>query len=126
MNPYQFFLKHAGCSYNPETETRIDGHARQARALAAAERKARDEGFYCRWEIDPYTLSADWVDNNEDGGQNCNPWQTWQCCMYNAEGGIVNSLHGIDFGRDKEPWGDPYRRVVEAELAIERLTNMPQ
>ena len=63
MNSYQFFLKHAGYSYNPKTETLMQGRIRSARALAKAEREARDG----------------------------------------------------------EPWGDPYRRIVEAELAIEAL-----
>lgn len=125
MNAYQFFLKHAGYSYG-KNETKMQGRIRCARALAKDERAARNAGFSFAWSIDPYSSSADWLENNEDGGRNCNPWQVWQCVMLNAEGYIVNSIHSIDFGRAGEPWGDPYRRVVEAELAGEGLTNNPQ
>jgi len=126
MNSYQFFLRHAGYSYDPETQTPMQGRIRGARALARAERQARDGGFSYQWSIDPQSLSSDWIDDNQDGGRNCDPWRTWQCAMFNAGGRIVNSLHAIDFGRDGQPWGDPYKRVVEAELALEGLTNPPQ
>jgi hypothetical protein len=126
MNPYQFFLKHAGQSYNPATETQMQGRIRNARHLAEVERKARDGGFFYIWSIDPDCLSSDWIDDNEDGGRNNDPWQTWQCAMYNSDRRIVNSLHGIDFGRDGSPHGDTYKRVVEAELALDGLTNEPQ
>lgn len=129
LNPYKFFLKHAGYSYDPKTETCMQGRVRCARNLARAEREARDGGFYYHWEIDPDCLSSDWVMDNEDGGKNCNPWRTWRCAMFkadnqenNARGGCVGSLHGIDFGRNGEPWGQPYKRVVEAELALESLS----
>ena len=142
MNPYQFFIKHAGYSHNPKTESPMQGRIRGARALARAEREARDGGFCFQWSIDPYGTSADWVEHNTDdppimadgsradggtcGCSKCEPWQTWQCAMYNSDGQIVNSLHGIDFGRDGTPWNDTYKRVVEAELAEEGLTNPPQ
>lgn len=126
VNSYQFFLKHAGYSYKTGEETPMQGRIRCARQLAAVERKARDGGFSYNWSVDPDIRSDDWIADNEDGGRNCDPWQTWQCAMYNADGQIVNSLHSIDFGRDGEPWGDPYKRVVEAELALDGLTNPPQ
>ena len=116
MNPYQFFLEHGGSSYNPATETARQGRVRGARQLAEVERRARDGGYSYRWSIDGGASSGDWVE----------PWHVWQCAMYNVDSQIVASLHGIDFGRHGEPWGDPYRRVVEAELAIDGLTNQPQ
>ena len=132
MNSYQFFLKHAGYSDDPQTETRMQGRVRGARALARAEREARDAGLSFQWGVDD-TASSDWLDDNQDGGKNCNPWRTWYCCAY-AEVPVINtgyyglkrpaplaSLSGIDFGRDGEPWGSPYKRVVEAELALEAL-----
>jgi hypothetical protein len=130
MNAYQFFLKHAGYSYDPATQSPMQGRIQGARKLAAAERKARDTGYSFSWEVDPTGTSADWIADNEDGGRNCNPWQLWACDCYSAEEArqsapigprILASLGGIDFGRDGEPWGDPYRRVVEAELALEAL-----
>ena len=122
MTPYNFFLKHAGYSYNPQTETKEQGRRRCAKALAQAERQAHDEGFSFEWSVDPYINSSEWIDDDEDGGKNCDPWQTWQCLVRDPAGRIVSSLHGIDFGRDGEPWGNPYRRVVEAELALDTLT----
>ncbi len=133
MNPYQFFLKHAGYSYDPKTESPMQGRIKTARALAAAERKARDNELWFKWEIDPDCTSADWIADNEDGGRNNDPWQTWICfaCSPNESPGrlsnlstVLASLGGIDFGREGEPWGNSYRRVVEAELALEALENL--
>lgn len=126
MNAYQFFMKHAGYSYDPKTETPMQGRIKCARELAKAERAARDGGFSYQWEIDTGRTSADWIEAGQDGSHGHSPWGTWQCSMYDAQGRTVAGLCGIDFGRDKEPWGDPYRRVVEAELAIDGLTNTPQ
>ena len=125
QSPYHFFLKHAGYSHG-KGETKQQGRIRCARRLADDERKARIGGFSYVWDVDPHSTSAEWIDDNEDGGRNCDPWQTWQCCMLNADGRIVASLHSIDFGRDGSPWGEPYKRVVEAELAADGLTNEPQ
>ena len=125
LSPYHFFLKHAGSSYNPETETKQQGAVRGARALAKAERLARQRGYCFQWSIDPCIDSSDWIDDNEDGGRDNAPWRVWQCALHGEgatfQGTVGASLHGIDFGRDGEPWADPYRRVVEAELAQEAL-----
>lgn len=114
-----FFLENAGYSYDPKTETPLQGHKRGAKVLAKAEREAHQRGFFYRWSVDTSTDSSEFDDAPE-------PWALWQCAMYNEDGRIVNSLHAIDFGRGGEPWGDNYRRVVEAELAIDGLTNEPQ
>jgi len=114
----KFFFDHAGYSYG-KGETKRQGRERGARALAQAEAKARQGGFSFVWQIDPDTDSSDWSDDEP-------AWRVWQCCMLNPEGRIVDSLHGIDFGRDGEPWGDPYKRIVEAELALSGLDNEPQ
>ena len=126
MNAYQFFLKHAGYSYKPGEETPMQGRIRCAREMAKDERAARDGGFSYRWSVDEGASSADWLDAGEDGGRDNNPWQVWQCAMLNSDGRVIASLHGIDFGRDGEPWGNPYKRVVEAELASDGLTAEPQ
>ncbi len=118
--PYQFFLKHAGYSYDPKKETQIEGRRKCARALAEAERKAYAKGFDFEWELDSMT-SAEWLEDDEDGGKNRKPWNTWACVARDNNGKVIGSLCGIDFGRNGEPWGDPYRRVVEAELALEAL-----
>jgi hypothetical protein len=41
--------------------------------------------------------------------------------MLDPEGTVVANLGGVDFGRDVEPWGNPYARVVEAELASDLI-----
>ncbi len=114
-----FFFKHAGYSYDPKTETPYEGRLRSARLLTLAEKKAKSHSWSFRWTPDYDTLSSDWVEDNKDGGKNRNPWHTWGCIAYDDESKIVGSLWGIDFGRNGEPWGHTYRRVVEAELALE-------
>ena len=118
MNAYQFFLRHAGYSYDPKTQTKMQGRIQCARRLADAERQARNAGFSYRWNED--TLTSEEFSDEKPG------WTLWNCAMFNAKGKIVNSMGGIDFGRDRDPWSDPCKRVVEAELAIDGLTNEPQ
>lgn len=114
QTPFQFFLKHAGWSYDPKTQTIMQAKAACARALAKAERRARDTGLSFAWHIDNFEGSKEWTNEKP-------AWATWQCLCRNASGDVVASLYGIDFGRNGEPWGDSYRRVVEAELALEAL-----
>lgn len=121
MNAYQFFLKHAGYSHDPKVETAMQGRIRCARAMAKDEREARDRGFTFAWSVDPDSNSGDWMDASEGEF-----YAVWQCCMLNDEGRIVASLHSIDFGRDGTPYGNSYKRVVEAELCADGLTNEPQ
>lgn len=118
LTPYNFFFKHAGYSYAPQKETRAQGRRRCANALAKAERWASANGYSYRWEIDPYSDSSDWIDHGKEGTE---PWNVWCAAMFSSNGVLVQSRFGVDFGRDGEPWGDPYRRVVEAELALEEM-----
>lgn len=118
----QFFFRHAGYSYDPATETPEQGRARCARCamdLAAAEAFGRAAGLSFDWSVDPYVDSSDWSDDPE-------PWAQWQCLCYDAAGNVCQSLHAVDFGRDGSPWSDPYRRVVEAELAAEHMAETMQ
>ncbi len=111
VTAYAFFLKHAGYSYGPG-ETPLQGRRRCAKTLAAAEQRASDAGVSFEWDIDPETTSADFTDEYP-------AWNLWTCLARDANGEVFSSLCGIDFGRDGEPWGNPYRRVIEAELACE-------
>lgn len=110
-SPYLFFLKSAGFSYDPKTETPSKGRVRGARALAAAEKRASEEGCSFEWSQD---TNRELTDAGEE-------YPLWHCLMRDAAGKPVGSLGGVDFGADGAPWGDPYRRVIEAEMACEAL-----
>lgn len=104
---WKFFHEWAGYATPP-------GKVACAATLAKAEQWAEDEGITFEWSVDPCIDSSDFSDEEP-------PYALWQClATYENE---TASLCGIDFGRDKEPWGDPYKRVVEAELASELQTD---
>ena len=112
QSPYRFFFRNAGYSYKPP-ETPLQGRARCAHALAVAERKASNAGCSFEWSQDDILAS-------EHG--NCHKgedYYLWQCLMRDPNGKACASLGGVDFGPNVEPWGKDYRRVVEAELAME-------
>jgi hypothetical protein len=119
-----FFFRHAGYSYG-NGQTAEEGRTECSLRLADAEKKARAAGISFQWEIDPDIKSADWIDPKEDGDEYRGPWETWKCIAIDGENNHVASLSGIDFGRNGEPWGDNYRRVVEAELALEAIEGQP-
>lgn len=119
LSAYNFFMSNAGYSYDPKTQTPMEGRAECAKSLAYNEQRARDAGVTFAWEYDQDITSAEWISDHEDGGRNNDPWRTWSCLARTADGKVFASLSGIDFGRDGEPFGDPYMRVVEAELACE-------
>lgn len=110
-NPaHVFFHEHAAHSYDPKTETEEQGRQRCAVWLASAEAWARDIGVTYNWTPDSQTDSSDF-DNTQPA------WTLWVCQMVDFQGNVVNVLGGVDFGRDEEPAGKTYKRVVEAELA---------
>lgn len=109
-----FFREHAGFSYRPGKETPAQGRARCAARLAAAERDSG--GLTFEWEIDPDCDSSDFSDDPD-------PWPLWVCICRDESGAIVDSLSAIDFGRDGDPWSNPYRRVVQAEIALNRAVS---
>lgn len=115
MTPYKFFLANAGYSYGRD-ETPMQGRRRCAQALARAERKAIADGCAYFWERDTDIDSSEWSDERP-------AWNTWNCRMFNADGRAVATLYGIDLGRDGDPFGHPYARVVQAELAQEHYDN---
>ena len=115
LTPYAFFKKYAGYSYDPKTETAKHGAARAAMQLAIAEDAAKNLGFMFEWEHD--------VDRDSSDFSNEKPaWLLWVCCAYDVEGELSASLGGIDLGRDGYPRGNPYKRIVEAELALDILS----
>lgn len=93
----KFFYDHAGYSYDPKVETAAAaGRLRCATALAGAERAARGAVYF------------DWGWESEVEGE--------YCVARLDETGETTSLGGIQ-GAD-----DNYRRVVQAELALELLS----
>lgn len=111
QSPTDFFYAHAGYSYQPDRETMEQGRRRCARSLAKAKNKARNLGVSFEWFQDGLT-SRGWAGRGP-------AYNTWACTARNSDGKVIASLCGIDFGRDGRPWGYPYRRVIEAELALE-------
>lgn len=90
MNSYQFFLRNQSGSPDPQSRIRI------ARALADAERKARDAGYCYRWlQYKPNGL--------------------WTCAMIGHGGLTILERDGIEF--EDSPFGNPGRRLIEAEMA---------
>jgi len=99
-----FFYNHAGYSYK-HPETPAEGRLRCAQALADAETAAKQAGVFYHW-----------------GPDDCEPG-LWDCRMYSPDGdSILASLGAVDFGPEGEPnTGEPYQRVVEAELALQEI-----
>ena len=81
--------------------------------LASAERRAFEENYTFEWRQDELD-SSEWTDETP-------AWPQWVCLMRDASDAIVQAISGVDFGRDRGPWGHAYRRVVEAELAAEQF-----
>ena len=104
----KFFMKHAGVSYQPGKETRAQGTRRGAKALARAEQYAEEQGWKVEWEYDQ--------DEYQMGDAETEmPNEVLVAVLEDADGHVLKSLGGI---------GDPsdsYRRVVEAELALEAM-----
>jgi hypothetical protein len=124
---YQFFLRNAGYSYNPATETKIEGRRRCAKALAAAEQWAEAEGLEFVWEDDPDTTADDFefpedkAHVSEHGAVGCilyRPCPQHGTDCKHAE--HLGSLWGITESLNNSE-RDAYRRVVQAELALEAI-----
>lgn len=104
----QFFFDHAGWSHYPYKETSAEGRTRCAINLAAAEAIARNAG-----------VSFEWL-RDTDAGEN-----QYGCLLHDAAGKVHHALGGIEFANSGEPWsGDPYRRVIEAELANDYVSEI--
>lgn len=110
----QFFYENAGFSYDPKTESPEEGRRRCAVEMSYEEQRARNLGYSFSWEPDDLD-SSEFSDDQP-------AWKLWVCTMYGPSGAVCNSLSGVDFGRDGIPYGNPYRRVVEAELAVEEMS----
>lgn len=126
--PAAFFYEHAGHSWTPAKQTEEEGHVETARALALAEARARRTGWAFEWTItnDTARSYAEEIarvtglpaEIPQKGGYH----RLWHCTARNYDGIVMGSVGCVDFGPRCKPWGSPYRRVVEAELALDGLT----
>lgn len=101
-----FFYEWAGWSYDPLKESPKQGRQRCAESLASAEEWAEEAEVSFEWTHDELPWDGD-----------CDPPNELLCCLA-THGDETASLCGI---------GDPsdqYRRVVQAELALELQTDM--
>ena len=110
ISDFQFFYANAGYSWDSKTETRQQGRAKTARMLVAAEIWARETGVYFEWVPDPDADTSWMSDDLRADNQNA-----FGCVCRDAEGTQLESLWGIF-----EPSAG-YRRVVQAELALEAM-----
>lgn len=124
MTATQFFFKHAGYSYNPQTETRLQGRWRGAKALAEAEAFAKKQEWSFEWQLEEEDPRIVFGEPDAVNGPFYNPDNEFWCCVLrantgdyadNRDGQILQSLGMI------EAPSVEYRRVVEAELALEAL-----
>ncbi len=95
----QFFYDNAGWSYNPATQTEEQGRIECAKRLAQAELEARAAGISYSWDRED--CDCEEKDHNS------------YYCMACDGDTLVASL-GMICGPTRE-----YRRVIEAELALE-------
>ncbi len=113
MQAIEFFRAHCSTFQQPG-ESLDAARDRCAADLAAAEGFASAAGVSFHWEVDREVTSADWCDDEP-------AWQTWCVLARDCEGGVIGSIGGVDFGADGSPWSDPYRRIVEAEIAADYM-----
>jgi hypothetical protein len=110
---YLFFYRNAGFSYDPKTQSKQQGRAETARKLAKAERDARALGYTFIWSDDWEVGSH--VKQYGSESYPAEPTTCEYCQIIDAEGRSQGSLGCIDDATRE------YRRVVEAELALEEL-----
>jgi hypothetical protein len=123
----EFFKAHAGFSYGTG-ETPEQGQLRCAQELARAEAYASEHGWVAEWRDDDERAYCYCDDPNcryHEGSDH--DWDTLYCVLYrpcscnrcsNSHRDILGSLSGI-----MDPDAN-YRRVVEAELALEALAEI--
>lgn len=129
---FRFFLGNAGGIVGQSAIT--------AASLARAEAYARDHDWRFVWEYDQ-DRDTSWCETCEHlhkcrslgrDGLSCDhvrsdhDHQLYDCMLYDSDGEMLECLGGNDFGAGRDPWGEPYKRVVEAELASEALHAIEQ
>lgn len=117
--PAEFFHEHAGWSYDPKTETPEQGRQRCAEALAKADAALRSA-------IDAGTARILWMhdDNPDLSWADADTLEKIVNRVWTVEGCVLERKCEFgEFHHVESLWGivgpddDPYRHVVEAELA---------
>lgn len=129
MTPVQFFYQQAGYSYPlNSTPAQIRAHRlNSARRLAAAERWAQREGLEVVWreeeylEADHWPMPEDWAHVQQDGARYATlyrpcPDHGVDCKHAEALASLGMISESLD-NRER----DNYRRLVNAELALEAM-----
>lgn len=111
----QFFYDHAGWSYT-QGEPAWSGRTRGAVMLAFAEQEAQARNWQTAWEYDPD--GADCTCGDDHG-------PAYMAVLTDEDGRTLGILGGVTFAT-RSPDGDPYARVVSAELASEALSEVGQ
>jgi hypothetical protein len=113
---YRFMHEYAGYGYRPSIETPEQGRVRVALELARAEYAASKRGAFVQWATDSYPDTS-WMDDETRAEFDAGETVMMDAVLYDEQGAPRASLSGIHLCT---PWmADPYRRVVEAELALE-------
>ena len=112
-----FFYAQAWSSYDPRVQTEVNGRLLGAIALATAERWARTKGSYYIWDNDEPAECQD-----EEGNWESHPAVSCLMMQHSEDPSerphVLYSLGAIVESSDRRE-RDAYRRVVEAELALE-------
>lgn len=114
LESIRFFEENAGFSWNPKAQTREEGRRLCAVELARAEDHARELEITFTW-TDDWSLGTSHADFYSREAYPEGDPETCESCVATLEGEVVASLGCID-GATPE-----YRRVVEAELALEAI-----
>jgi hypothetical protein len=112
-----FFAEHAGTSYNPATETPEEGAERGARLFARAEAYAKAAGWTFTWRDDwelPHSHEQEFGEAYS-GMPDGEPETCEGVTLYDENDDVLESLGCVDDADSN------YRRVVEAELALEAM-----
>ncbi len=112
----EFFYDYAPFSYKPNEETKEEGHQRTAKELAKAEKwfnffSFSDEMRF-EWEVDPDIDSSEFEDTDS-------PRELYICKMFYGDQ-LETTIGGIDL----KSATDPYKRVIEAEMALEKIDSL--
>ena len=113
----EFFIAHAGQSYNPATETIEEGTARNARDLAGAELAARNLGWTVQWS-DDWDGDHSYLDQATFDGYIVTTCE--MATLYDADGDVISSCVAIDAALPPPKTVESGRKVGERFNQLER------